>query len=427
MADTTSRPRRSRYNPDAPNPHHSTAAVRGKVLAALGVLTLATADTLWLLVQPTDRSDKAVRNALLDLRGPLPTTGQLPKGLTWSDGNTRERNARAIWRLTPRGQRAALAELPPGTELGGTGEGAARSGAQHAMAVNQVVLAFHRAGLAQVQHWRTEVLHVTATKRRLITDAVLTNPDAGLPMLFVEVDRNTMTPAAVAAKFDAYLEYFASTAKDGEGSERPLWFLRYGRGRGEGHPPVALVFGGAGTRGLANTMQRVEELSRACWEPKSYEGVTWRSYADAIPVIATTQQLLAEHGADGRVWRRFGRTELQTLPEALHVTDGLAQRRREARELEEQRAAERQERERQRREHERISEARSRATRKCACGMSFVPSWFDQKTGLGEDTGIAEDCAKCTKAKQEEQARQAAAAAEAEAARGRGLIRKLRR
>ncbi|MEZ0094984.1 replication-relaxation family protein [Streptacidiphilus sp. EB129] len=425
MADTTSRPRRSRYNPDAPNPHHSTAVVRGRVLAALGVLTLATADTLWQLVQPTDRSDKAVRNALLDLRGPLPTTGQLPKGLTWSDGNTRERNARAIWRLTPRGQRAALAELPPGTELGGTGEGAARSGAQHAMAVNQVVLAFHRAGLAQVHQWRTEVLHVTSTKRRIITDAVLRAPEAGLPMLFVEVDRNTMSAVDVAAKFTAYLEYFNSTGKDSEDRTRPLWFLRYGKKANEGHPPVALVFGGGGPVALANGMQRVQELSRATWRPRHFKGEAWRDYDETIPIIATTQKLLAEQGADGEVWRRFGRDRLQTLQEALWNPDGEALRAQLAREAEEQRKAEQLQRDQEQQERARISRARREAQRQCAgCGKTFLPSWFDEATGTGEEPWTAEDCAPCTKARQQQALQDAAA--EAAATRRRGLLRNRR-
>ncbi|MGX5187851.1 hypothetical protein ACWKT5_35195 [Streptomyces avermitilis] len=52
-------------------PYGSTAAVRGHVLAALGVLKVATADQVRRLMCPGHKDNKAVRNAALD----WPATG----------------------------------------------------------------------------------------------------------------------------------------------------------------------------------------------------------------------------------------------------------------------------------------------------------------------------------------------------------------
>ncbi|MFE7033970.1 hypothetical protein ACFU9Y_26990 [Streptomyces sp. NPDC057621] len=59
-------------------PYGSTAAGRGHVLAALGVLKVATADQIHRLTAPRFKDNKACRNALLDLSR---------HGLTVSEGS----------------------------------------------------------------------------------------------------------------------------------------------------------------------------------------------------------------------------------------------------------------------------------------------------------------------------------------------------
>ncbi|MFI1524416.1 replication-relaxation family protein [Kitasatospora cineracea] len=132
----------SRANPfrrGAANPNGSTNALRSDVLGALGVLKVATADQLQRLLRPAATSNKAVRQALGDL--PL-------HGLVASDGNTKARHK--TWRLEgTAGPEAAGQVLGlPRSDMGSTAQGAERSGAQHAMAVNETVLAFVRGGTA---------------------------------------------------------------------------------------------------------------------------------------------------------------------------------------------------------------------------------------------------------------------------------------
>ncbi|MEU0002708.1 replication-relaxation family protein [Streptomyces microflavus] len=45
--------------------------------------------------------------------------------------------------------------------------------------------------------------------------AVLTAPEAGVPVLFVEVDNHTEPEALVARKIESYRRFFQRTTKDG--------------------------------------------------------------------------------------------------------------------------------------------------------------------------------------------------------------------
>ncbi|MER6443332.1 replication-relaxation family protein [Streptomyces sp. NPDC001185] len=115
-------------------PYGSTTAVRGHVLAALGVLKLATADQMHRLMAPGHKDNKGFRNAALDLAW---------HGLLVSEGSSRD--GHKIWHLTPVGLDAAAEVLArPVGEMGGIARGAARSGAPHAMAVNETVIAITR-------------------------------------------------------------------------------------------------------------------------------------------------------------------------------------------------------------------------------------------------------------------------------------------
>ncbi|MFF0000756.1 hypothetical protein [Streptomyces avermitilis] len=85
-------------------PYGSTAAVRGHVLAALGVLKVATADQVRRLMCPGHKDNKAVRNAALDLAR---------HGLTLLEGNTRD--GQKLWGADPAGSgRGRRSPGPPG-------------------------------------------------------------------------------------------------------------------------------------------------------------------------------------------------------------------------------------------------------------------------------------------------------------------------
>ncbi|MCC9312318.1 hypothetical protein LN042_35560 [Kitasatospora sp. RB6PN24] len=97
-----------------------------------------------------------------------------------------------------------------------------------------------------------------------------------------------------------------------------------------GYPPVALVVTDAGPVALANRQQAVADLSADCWrgrwrrEVRDYNDDGWREYDDAVPIVATTLELLAEHGPLGPVWWRFGRSGRHPLTEALENPNNRA-------------------------------------------------------------------------------------------------------
>lgn len=68
----------------------------------------------------------------------------------------------------------------------------------------------------------------------------------------------------------------------------------------------------------------MEAGSAAFWSPRPYPyaGVTAVNYHLALPVVATTLQLLDDQGAAAPVWRRFGRVGWHTLTSALDNPDG---------------------------------------------------------------------------------------------------------
>ncbi|MFJ4467491.1 replication-relaxation family protein [Streptomyces sp. NPDC089424] len=210
------------------------------------------------------KDNKVFRNACLDLAR---------HGLTLSEGAARDGNK--LWGLTPLGLDAAAEVLGRGPgEMGGIARGAARSGAPHAMAVNETVIAITRTppaatrpipstrnpatapptetapaapeGIGSIFAWSTEVaLNLPSTGRNrsgVRADAVLQAPVAGVPVLLVEVDNCTEAADVVAAKFDKYLRFFRLQAKDHRGRDVPAWRNLYPPTGREGHPP--------GSRGL---------------------------------------------------------------------------------------------------------------------------------------------------------------------------------
>ncbi|MFJ9777879.1 replication-relaxation family protein [Kitasatospora sp. NPDC101157] len=333
------RPGRTAYRRGAANPNGSTTSLRADVLGALGVLKVATADQLQRLLRPGAASNKAVRQALRDLA---------LHGLVASDGNTRDRHK--TWRLEgAAGLDAAAVVLGMvRSEMGGTARGAGRSGAQHAMAVNETVLAFVRGGTAPgaaggvgtVWSWSTETEFLLPGGRRKVRpDGVWQAPEIGVPVLMVEVDRSTMAPADVAAKFPRYRELFRTRVRDNdpaladrEPADRTVhWWRRAWPGHTRpGYPPVALVVTDAGPLALANRQQAVADLSAGCWRGRGCREVRddnddgWREYDDAVPIVATTLELLAARGPLGPVWWRFGRAGWHCLIEALENPNNRA-------------------------------------------------------------------------------------------------------
>ncbi|MFD7438787.1 replication-relaxation family protein [Streptomyces sp. NPDC059861] len=247
--------------------------------------------------------------------------------------------------------------------MGGIARGAARSGARHAMAVNETVIAIARTppvatrpisstrnpatapptettptvpaapeGIGSIFAWSTEVaLNLPSTGRNrsgVRADAVLQAPEAGAPVLLVEVDNCTEAADVVAAKFDKYLRFFRLQAKDHRGRDVPAWRNLYPPTGREGHPPVVVVFNPGtrmGAQALKNRMNAVMNATRAIWSG-SYERMDgygdtdpdgYYNYADAIPILFSTLERLQAHGPRAAVWWRCGHGQWEILDAAL--------------------------------------------------------------------------------------------------------------
>jgi hypothetical protein len=386
-------------------PYGSTARMRADVLTVLGVLKVATATQIQRITRPAAKDNKVVRNALLDLvkhslvvsdgrtQGPPGAFGRARTAAAAPAGPGEHPKSQKIYRLSPAGLDAAAQLLPAGHHLGGTARGAGRHGAPHAMAVNTTVIAFLQPaaaadaaprGLGSITAWATEVvLPVTGSvsapsKGSPRPDAVLRAPEAdpALPLLCVEVDTGTEPPPTIAEKLTRYRRFFRRTISVPDGTHGrtrpvPYWTTLYGTSPYEGHPPVALVFTGAGPRGLANRMAAVEDLTRDHWRGRPFirsaydrsEPAT-TEYDDAIPTLATTLAELQQHGPHGPIWRRFGHGPArEDLAAALTNHDGQQARERydaevrRWRQAEEERHRQEQEEARQRREDEEAAEA----------------------------------------------------------------------
>jgi Replication-relaxation len=325
------------------------------VLKVLGVMKVATADqiqrtaaphlTYRHTTKPTAAKRKeartaAHRGALADLRA----TGHVLFG-----GHTR--TGEGLRLLTPLGLDSAVGPLRrPRSEMGGAARGAGRSGAQHAMSVNETVLALLRPqpdlallagepteavqaaraaaaqpGLGSLGSYVTEVhLPWTGTwstqgKSGVQADIVVAVPADRVSLLFVEVDNCFEEAAVLAEKFDKYARFFARRITDTDGQDIPMWREKWtgpeARWDDVPHPPVLLVFNQIGPRTAKATIQQVAARTRRHWQGKGHGDHS--TYSGCIPIVATTLELLREHGPAGPAFWRFGRPDFQPLDDAV--------------------------------------------------------------------------------------------------------------
>ncbi|MEV4342314.1 hypothetical protein [Streptomyces sp. NPDC049590] len=172
-------------------------------------------------------------------------------------------------------------------------------------------------------------------------------PEAGVPVLLVEIDRRSEDAHGLVVKLRRYWEWGRLLPKDADkrtvdlvryrpdaidqlvDHEQRLWLRVYPPIGREGLVPVAFVFADTTTAKIASTVQVLEEAGRRYWAPRRYDtlyakAVTARVYRQAVPVVVTTLEQLTEHGAGAAVWRRLGRTGEQSLTDALDNPDGHA-------------------------------------------------------------------------------------------------------
>ncbi|MEW1913809.1 replication-relaxation family protein, partial [Kitasatospora sp. NPDC085895] len=130
-------------------------------------------------------------------------------------------------RLTGPGLDSAAAVRKSGPPSGGTAKGAALTGAPHAMAVNEAIIAC-LPDTGSIASSATEVEHPIATRQVVRTDAVLRSRELGLPVIFFEIDCGTMKESLVAAKIPRHLDYLTCTVRAGN-DEVLHWHRLYGR------------------------------------------------------------------------------------------------------------------------------------------------------------------------------------------------------
>jgi hypothetical protein len=114
------------------------------------------------------------------------------------------------------------------------------------------------AGLGTIASYATEVaLPATGTwsnpgKGGAQADILITAPEDGVPLLFVEIDNCFESAQVLAAKIDKYMRFCRRKVKDVDAKERPMWRTRWwmpdGRSFDQPHPPLLLVFNPVGPR-----------------------------------------------------------------------------------------------------------------------------------------------------------------------------------
>ncbi|MEU0060604.1 replication-relaxation family protein [Streptomyces sp. NPDC006334] len=316
----------------------------------LGVLKVATVDQIQRIAAPhltfrhTDKETPSERKtartashlgALSDLR---------KHGLVESGGRTR--GGEILRNLTPMGLKAAAKELRrPAWEMGSTARGGGRSGGSHPMAVNEALFALLRPkpdlslldgepaeaveaaqavvdapdGLGVLASYATEVaLPGTGTwtnpgKGGVQADIVLTAPEDGVPLLFIEIDNCYESAHELAGKIDRYIRFCRRTETDPDGTQRPMWRTRWWvRDDPGGHvppPPLLLVFNRIGPRNPNTVIPHLAELTRQHWDGEAHDG--------KLPIVVTDMNMLREQGPAGTIFQRFGRSENQTLLAAI--------------------------------------------------------------------------------------------------------------
>ncbi len=218
-------------------------------------------------------------------------------------------------------------------------------------------------------------------------DIVLTAPQEGVPLLFVEVDNCHEAAGELADKLEKYARFFRRQVKDTAGKAQPMWRTRWTTPPGSGlenpYPPVLFVFNQLGARNPERITPRLAALTRHLWAgDKDYEA-DFHHYDKKIPVITTTLADLREYGPHGQVFRRFGRSGPQTL------FDAIGNPRRQValeRHWAQQRAREREAQERERQEAEQREAQRPACAR---CGRMFTDERW--KAAQATDWGTPAD------------------------------------
>ncbi|MEU9189453.1 replication-relaxation family protein [Streptomyces sp. NPDC048484] len=308
-----------------------------EVLKALGIFQRATAEHLWRMLRPSDSHDRCTRDTLNALKG----EGKVRV-------ETRLESNHQLWVLTERGHKEAK-QLLPGTvrvsvlrklEVDDAGEPVTGEGFdEHAAAVTMTAAVLTGASFGTPLSWQTEIGHKLPYGYTQYADLTMQAPDADVPTMLLEVDRVNEPVDVLVAKVRRYSEWFELLAPKADKVKAQaashhgarvhdfrLWSRIYPATGHEGYVPVAFVFTGKTKAQRASRMRRLEQAARSYFAGTTYAGggITAVDYHQAVPVVVTELERITADpdGAAGKVWRRLGRYEWQTLTDALDNPDG---------------------------------------------------------------------------------------------------------
>ncbi|MEE1943268.1 replication-relaxation family protein [Streptomyces sp. TRM 70361] len=336
-------PRKSRSIDAFDNPPRSTqvwkptGVRRQEVLKALGIFQRATADQLWRMLRPADRHDRITRDTLNALKG---------SGLVRVE--TRLESGHQLWVLTEKGHKEAKLLLPKTVRISALrkpeyddeGRPVQADGYdEHAAAVTSTAAVLTGAGYGTPLSWQTEIAHRLPYGYTQYADLTMRAPDAGVPAMLLEVDRVTEPVDDLVAKLRRYTDWFELLAPKADANKEKaarrqgaavhdfrLWSRIYPATGREGYVPVAFVFTGRTAAQRASRIERLEQAARAYFAGTPHRGESYTAvdYHQAVPVVVTELERITADpaGAAGKVWRRLGRDEWQTLSEALDNPDG---------------------------------------------------------------------------------------------------------
>lgn len=289
------------------------------------------------MLRPEDRHDRCTRDTLNALKktGMVRVEGRLKSG-------------HQSWVLTEAGHREAKGLLPRNVRISALckqkydtkgrpipGQGYD----EHAAAVTLTAAVLTGAGYGTPLSWQTEIAHKLPYGYTQYDDLTMRAPDAGVPAMLLEVDRVTEPVDDLTAKLRRYTDWFELLAPRADPAREKaprgaavhdfrLWSRVYPATGREGYVPVAFVFTGKTAAQRESRMQRLEQAGRRYFSGEPYPGrgagITAVDYHQAVPVLVTELERITADpaGAAGKVWRRLGRDEWQTLGEALDNPDG---------------------------------------------------------------------------------------------------------
>ncbi|MEU7384196.1 MULTISPECIES: replication-relaxation family protein [unclassified Streptomyces] len=370
------------------------------MLRALGIFQRATADQLWRMLRPADRHDRITRDTLNVLK---------ETGLVRVE--TRLESGHQLWVLTEKGHKEAKLLLPKTVRisalrklrLDAKGRPVKDDGYdEHAAAVTSTAAVLTGAGYGTPLSWQTEIAHKLPYGYTQYADLTMRAPDAGVPAMLLEVDRVNEPVDDLVDKLRRYTDWFDLLAPKADATKEKaarrqgaavhdfrLWSRIYPATGREGYVPVAFVFTGKTAAQRESRMLRLEQATRVYFAGTARRGESYTAvdYHQAVPVVVTELERITADpdGAAGRVWRRLGRDEWQTLSEALDNPDGERLYRVELREA-------------RRRQAEREAAHREAQRPVCTrCGNKFTDERWQQTKGAswpGEWDRLCGPCAK---------------------------------